>query len=160
MKCSPALSRYSVCVKSITRPAAVCTTELWSAALSSPAFDMSTSPRMRATGLPACSSNWTSASIAVPLQRTAQFDSGTCVLTPDDHFVHQRLHQLQAAAAILAARLAPGAVVSDGHGDVALAARRLEVEAGLTRRVRVLDRVRTSLAGRERDVVERLGVHA
>src|SRR4051794_41121263 len=151
MKCSPALSRYSVCVKSMTKPAAVCTTEFWSAALNSPAFDMSTSPRMRATGLPPWSSNWTSASIAVDLQRTPQLHDRAGWLAPHDHVVHQRLHQLQAAAAVLAARLAPRAVVAHGHRDVGVAARGFQIEAHLPGCVRVLDRVRAGLAGSQRD---------
>src|SRR3954468_18556257 len=110
MKCRPALSRYSVSLKSMTSPADACSTALCSVRPSSLAFDMSISPRMRATGLPACSSNWTSASIALGRYGPSQLHGRPGLFAPHVDVIHQRLHQLQAAAAVLAARLAPGAV--------------------------------------------------
>src|SRR4051794_27876914 len=130
MKCRPALSRYCVSLKSMTSPADACSTALWSVRPSSLAFDMSISPRMRATGLPAWSSNWTSASIGVGAQGAPQLDRRAGLLAPQVDVVHQRLHQLQPPAPVLPARLAPRPVVTHRHDDVAVAARRLQVEAG------------------------------
>src|SRR4051812_18541717 len=128
MKCSPALSRYRVSLKSITSPGADCLTEFCSVVLSCPTLDMSISPRIRATGLPSWSSKWTSASIGVPRKRSPQFDGGAGRLAAHGHVVHQRLHQLQPASAILPARRSPGPVVAHAHGHVVLAAQGLEVE--------------------------------
>src|SRR5436190_15451983 len=103
MKCRPALSRYAVSLKSITNPGADCCTLFWSVIDRSVTFDMSTSPRMRATGPASWSSKWMSASIAVGLDFPTQLDRSPGFLLPDVHLVHQGLHQLQAAAAVLAA---------------------------------------------------------
>src|SRR5256885_5039382 len=121
---------------------------------------MSTSPRIRATGLPSWSSNWTSASIGGPRQHSPEFNSRARGFATHRHVVHQRLHQLQPAAAILPARGTPRSVVAHAHGHILVTAHRLEVEAGLAGRVSMLDRVRARLAGRKRDVVERFGIHA
>src|SRR3954454_6777392 len=156
MKCSPALSRYWVSLKSTTSPGADCPTPPCNVIDRSPTFDMSISPRIRATGRPSWSSNWMSASIAVHLDRSAQLDGSPALLAPDRHLVHQGLHQLQPATTVLATRLTPGSVVAHAHDHMVVAPQRLEVEARFTRGVGVLDRVRTGLTRGQRDVVERL----
>src|SRR4051794_9498973 len=99
--------------------------------LSSATFDMSISPRTLATGLPSWSSNFTSASIVLPLQGASQLDGRAGLFATDIDSVHQRLHQLHPSAAVLAARRPPRAVVAHGHEHVVVAADCLEIEAGL-----------------------------
>src|SRR3954451_22898644 len=121
------------------RPAETCAAAFWRVTPSSLAFDMSTSPRTRAMATPSMSSNWTSASnrplrLRVGRQLASQLDGRARRLAQDLHVVHQRLHQLQAAAPVLASGRSPLAVVADAHHHFIVAASRLELEARLAGR--------------------------